>query len=141
MAGELGLLLTQCAMICGNFTADWLVAQGVRLVDKEKGLPMVTTLVVVEPGRVGSSFTVLSKAELVGARFPSTGSGNLVVELPPLCFFFRRFLVIHKTVADTPFRQDVLGVGRVSLNLLAQVVDVEAQVVRFITILIAPYLG
>ena len=45
---------------------------------------------------------------------------------------------VHKAVADAALRQNVLRVRRVFLDLLAQVVDVQPDVVRLVAVLVAP---
>src|SRR5690606_38855136 len=50
-------------------------------------------------------------------------------------------LEVNKAIPYTSFGEDVFGVGRVFFNLLAQVVNIQAQVVGFITIFVSPYFG
>src|SRR5690606_14412863 len=46
---------------------------------------------------------------------------------------------VGQAVAGAPLREQVLRVGRVVLDLLAQVADVDPQVVRVVHVLVAPY--
>src|SRR3990172_7457459 len=48
---------------------------------------------------------------------------------------------IDEAVAYASLGQDIPGIGRVFFNLLAQIVDIQTDIVRLIPILIAPNLG
>jgi hypothetical protein len=48
---------------------------------------------------------------------------------------------INEPVTDPALGQDVLGIGRILFQFLAQVVDIEPHVMGFVTVFIPPYFG
>ena len=46
-----------------------------------------------------------------------------------------------KSVTHAAFRQDIFGVGGVLFQLLAQVVNIKADVMRLVAVFIAPHFG
>jgi hypothetical protein len=51
------------------------------------------------------------------------------------------FSVIYEAIANTTFRQDVVGIGRVFFYFFAQVVNVQAQIMGFVAVFITPNFG
>lgn len=48
---------------------------------------------------------------------------------------------VHKAITDPSFSEDINGIGRIFLKFLAEIIDIETNIMRFIPVLIAPYLG
>src|SRR5215216_3155355 len=57
------------------------------------------------------------------------------IKLVILCFLP---FVIHEPITYAALRQDIFWVGRVLLKLLAQIVNIQTNVMRFVSILISP---
>jgi len=50
-------------------------------------------------------------------------------------------LEIDEAVANTSFSEDIFRVGGIFLNLLAQVVDIQPDIMGFVPIFVSPHLG
>ena len=48
---------------------------------------------------------------------------------------------VHEAIADAALGKNVFGVGRILFQFLAEIVDIESNVMRFIPVLIAPDFG
>jgi hypothetical protein len=48
---------------------------------------------------------------------------------------------IDKAVADPTFREDILGLGRIEFEFLAKVIDIQSQIMSFVSILVSPDLS
>src|SRR5919202_2687127 len=84
---------------------------------------------IATPRQASSSFA--SRAACSAGMVRSRGGG----------FHRGALAVIRELVAEAGYRQDVFRMGRIRLDLLTQVRDVEADVVILLAVLVTPDLG